>query len=142
MGDQDNLGANLRADVHGFSPAVRDNFEQFDFDTQIDRLTKANLLYLVSEKFTTVELHPKNVSNAQMGSLFEEPICKFAEFSNETAGVTDGARMSGYAPYNALWKAPYDAAPIHQQLNLRTDKFTCERVFSTDRVPTLVWPVQ
>ena len=49
MGDQDNLGANLRSYVHGFSPAVRDIFEQFDFDTQIDRLTKANLLYLVSE---------------------------------------------------------------------------------------------
>ena len=86
MGDQDNLGANLRSYVHGFSPAVRDIFEQFDFDTQIDRLTKANLLYLVSEKFTTIDLHPKNVSNAQMGSIFEELIRKFAELSNETAG--------------------------------------------------------
>ncbi len=86
MGDQDNLGANLRSYVHGFSPAVRDIFEQFDFDTQIDRLTKANLLYLVSEKFSIIDLHPKKVSNAEMGSIFEELIRKFAELSNETAG--------------------------------------------------------
>ena len=41
-GDQDNIGENLRAYVHGFSPAVRDIFEQFDFDTKIDRLAKAS----------------------------------------------------------------------------------------------------
>tara|TARA_R110000744_G_scaffold255462_1_gene370966 strand:- start:22719 stop:24461 length:1743 start_codon:yes stop_codon:yes gene_type:complete len=86
MGDQDNIGENLRAYILGFSPAVRDIFESFDFYNQIDKLTKANLLYLVTEKFSQVDLHPDRVSNADMGLVFEELIRKFAELSNETAG--------------------------------------------------------
>jgi type I restriction enzyme M protein len=86
MGDQDHIGENLRAYVQAFSPAVRDIFDNFDFHTQIDKLQKAKLLYKVTEKFTTIDLHPDRVSNAQMGSVFEELIRKFAELSNETAG--------------------------------------------------------
>jgi type I restriction enzyme M protein len=86
MGDQDHIGENLRAYMHAFSPAVRDIFESFDFHTQIDRLAKAGLLYLVTEKFATIDLHPDTASNAQMGAVFEELIRKFAELSNETAG--------------------------------------------------------
>ena len=86
MGDQDHIGENLRAYMQAFSPAVRDIFESFDFHTQIDRLTKCGLLYLVSEKFANIDLHPEVVSNAQMGAVFEELIRKFAELSNETAG--------------------------------------------------------
>jgi type I restriction enzyme M protein len=86
MGDQDHIGENLRAYMQAFSPAVRDIFERFEFHTQIDRLAKAGLLYLVTEKFATIDLHPDVVSNAQMGTVFEELIRKFAELSNETAG--------------------------------------------------------
>jgi type I restriction enzyme M protein len=86
MGDQDHIGENLRAYLQAFSPAVRDIFESFDFHVQIDRLAKANLLYLVTEKFANIDLHPDEVSNAQMGAVFEELIRKFAELSNETAG--------------------------------------------------------
>lgn len=86
MGDQDHIGENLRKYLQAFSPAVRDIFEHFEFHTQIDRLAKAGLLYLVTEKFATIDLHPEAVSNAQMGAVFEELIRKFAELSNETAG--------------------------------------------------------
>lgn len=86
MGDQDNIGENLRAYVQAFSAPVRDIFEHFEFHTQIDKLSKAGLLYLVTEKFANVDLHPDVVSNAQMGLVFEELIRKFAELSNETAG--------------------------------------------------------
>ena len=86
MGDQDHIQENLLAYVQAFSPAVRDIFECFDLHTQIDRLTKARLLYLVVEKFSNIDLHPSVVSNAQMGAVFEEMIRKFAELSNETAG--------------------------------------------------------
>ncbi|HEY6642183.1 class I SAM-dependent DNA methyltransferase [Povalibacter sp.] len=86
MGDQDHIAENLRKYMEGFSPAVRDIFERFEFHTQIDRLDKARLLYLVTEKFTNVDLHPKVVSNAEMGQVFEELIRRFAELSNETAG--------------------------------------------------------
>jgi type I restriction enzyme M protein len=86
MGDQDHIGENLRAYMQAFSPAVRDIFESFEFHTQIDKLAKSGLLYLVTEKFANIDLHPEVVSNAQMGAVFEELIRKFAELSNETAG--------------------------------------------------------
>jgi type I restriction enzyme M protein len=86
MGDQDSIAENLRHYVQHFSPAVRDIFESFEFHLQIDRLAKANLLYLVTEKFANIDLHPNKVSNAEMGLVFEELIRKFAELSNETAG--------------------------------------------------------
>lgn len=86
LGDQDHIRQNLYSYIQGFSPAVRDIFERFDFHTQVERLGKANLLYLVTEKFAHVNLHPHEVDNAQMGLVFEELIRKFAELSNETAG--------------------------------------------------------
>src|SRR5207237_9189339 len=85
-GDQDHIKENLFAYMQAFSPAVRDIFESFDFPTQIDRLAKSSLLYLVAEKFAHIDLHPETVSNARMGAVFEELIRKFAELSNETAG--------------------------------------------------------
>jgi type I restriction enzyme M protein len=86
MGDQDHIRENLFAYIQAFSPAVRDIFERFEFYAQIDRLAKADLLYLVTEKFAQIDLHPDKVSNSQMGLVFEELIRKFAEISNETAG--------------------------------------------------------
>ncbi len=86
MGDQDHTKENLFSYIQGFSSAVRDIFERFDFYTQVDRLAKAGLLYQVAERFAHVDLHPDQVSNSQMGLVFEELIRKFAEISNETAG--------------------------------------------------------
>lgn len=86
LGDQDNIRRNLYDYVQAFSPAARDIFERFDFFTQVERLAKANLLYLVTEKFANIDLHPEAVDNEQMGLVFEELIRKFAEISNETAG--------------------------------------------------------
>jgi len=86
MGDQDHIGENLRAYLQAFSPAVRDIFESFEFHTQIDKLAKSGLLYMVAEKFASIDLHPDAVSNAEMGAVFEELIRKFSELSNETAG--------------------------------------------------------
>jgi type I restriction enzyme M protein len=86
LGDPDNIAANLMSYIQGFSPSVRDIFERFDFLNQIDKLAKAKLLFLVTEKFAGIDLHPDRVSNADMGSVFEELIRKFAEASNETAG--------------------------------------------------------
>ena len=86
IGDQDNIGTNLLSYIQGFSPEVRDIFEQFEFAAQIDRLAKNGLLYQVTERFAQIDLHPDKVDNNQMGLVFEELIRKFAEISNETAG--------------------------------------------------------
>ena len=47
LDDPTNIADNLRAYIAGFSPGARDVIEKFDFDAQIDRLDRANLLYLV-----------------------------------------------------------------------------------------------
>jgi type I restriction enzyme M protein len=86
LGDQDHIRQNLYEYIQGFSPEANDIFERFDFYTQVERLAKADLLYLVTEKFANIDLHPDAVDNAQMGLVFEELIRKFAELSNETAG--------------------------------------------------------
>ncbi|MBP6809749.1 MAG: SAM-dependent DNA methyltransferase [Chromatiaceae bacterium] len=86
LGDAANVRANLATYVTSFSDNVRDLFERFNFPTTLDRLDQDNLLYLVAREFAAMDLHPQRVSNATMGTLFEELIRKFAELSNETAG--------------------------------------------------------
>lgn len=86
MGDPASIKANLIDYLHGFSENVRDIFERFEFEKQIEKLDGENLLYLVTQKFTGVDLHPNKVTNIEMGLMFEELIRKFAETSNETAG--------------------------------------------------------
>ncbi|OGA81269.1 MAG: restriction endonuclease subunit M [Burkholderiales bacterium RIFCSPHIGHO2_01_FULL_63_240] len=86
VGDPDNIAHNLFTYVQGFSADVRDIFDHFEFQAQVERLAKAGLLYQVAEKFAQIDLHPDKVSNMQMGLVFEELIRKFAEISNETAG--------------------------------------------------------
>ncbi|MEN9353527.1 MAG: hypothetical protein RL318_852 [Fibrobacterota bacterium] len=86
LGDPDHVGSNLYSYLQAFSPAVRDVFERFEFQAQLDKLDKAGLLYKVTEKFARIDLSPEAVDNHQMGLVFEELIRKFAELSNETAG--------------------------------------------------------
>lgn len=86
LDDPGQIAGNLRAYIAGFSPSARDIIEKFDFDTQITKLDRGNLLYLVISKFAEIDLHPNIVSNLEMGYLYEELIRKFSELSNETAG--------------------------------------------------------
>ena len=86
LDDPSNAADQLRGYVAGFSENVREVFEKFDLDTQISRLDSANLLYLVLGKFVDIDLGPENVSNTEMGYLYEELVRKFSELSNETAG--------------------------------------------------------
>ncbi|MEJ6722199.1 N-6 DNA methylase, partial [Ilumatobacter sp.] len=86
LDDPEHLADNLRAYIAGFSPEVREIIENFDLDTQIAKLDKANLLYLVLGEFVQLDLHPDTVSNLEMGYLYEELIRRFSELSNETAG--------------------------------------------------------
>ncbi|SMQ70954.1 class I SAM-dependent DNA methyltransferase [Agreia sp. VKM Ac-1783] len=86
MGDPAGIKANLVDYIHGFSENVRDIFERFEFEKQIEKLDAENLLYLVTQRFAAVDLHPNKVTNIEMGLMFEELIRKFAETSNETAG--------------------------------------------------------
>jgi type I restriction enzyme M protein len=86
MSDPNNIRANLESYINDFSPNAREIFEKYEFAVQIDKLDEANLLYMIIEKFASIDLHPDSLSNHQMGLMFEELIRKFAEASNETAG--------------------------------------------------------
>jgi type I restriction enzyme M protein len=86
LDDPANVAGNLRSYIAGFSPSAREVIEKFGFDTQIVRLERANLLYLVVSQFADVDLHPNAVSNLEMGYLYEELVRRFSELSNETAG--------------------------------------------------------
>ncbi len=85
-GDTGNLRANLVSYIEAFSPNVRDIFERYEFSAQLAKLDENDLLLLVAQKFSQIDLHPEAVSNVEMGLIFEELIRKFAEASNETAG--------------------------------------------------------
>lgn len=83
---QKNIRANLSNYIQHFSKDAREIFEHFKFDEFTGLLDDANLLYKVIQKFASTDLSPENISNHDMGLVFEELIRRFAESSNETAG--------------------------------------------------------
>lgn len=78
--------ANLEDYIAKFSANARQVFEHFAFDGWLSKLENANLLYLVTQKFASIDLHPSVISNHEMGLVFEHLIRKFAESANDTAG--------------------------------------------------------
>ena len=85
-GDPDNIEKHLVSYINGFSRSVRDIFDYFEFENEIERMHKTNILYLVTSRFASVDLHPDTVPNEQMGLIFENLIRRFNELANETAG--------------------------------------------------------
>ncbi len=86
LSDPDQLRQNLLHYLASFSMNAQDVFLRYKFAEQIEFLSAKNLLYLVLQSFTSIDLRPSAISNADMGLVFEELIRKFAELSNETAG--------------------------------------------------------
>ena len=85
-GDPDNIDRHLVSYIQGFSANARRIFDYFAFESEIERLREANLLYLVVSRFCDVQLHPGKVRNDEMGLIFENLIRRFNELANETAG--------------------------------------------------------
>lgn len=84
--DHNNIAANLRNYINGFSIGAKDIIDYFSFDDQIKKLDEYDLLYLIVKKFAEAGDQFKGVTSIEMGYIFEELIRKFAELSNETAG--------------------------------------------------------
>src|SRR5438876_10652728 len=85
-GDPDNIEKHLVSYIKGFSANVRTIFDFFEFENEIEKMQEANILYLVVSKFCDADLHPDNLSNIEMGLIFENLIRRFNELANETAG--------------------------------------------------------
>ena len=97
---QQQLKADFEAYLDGFSPNVQDILENFEFRNQIPRLSKADALATVIEKFLSpdINLSPNPVLNGDgsvkhpgldnhaMGTIFEELVRRFNEENNEEAG--------------------------------------------------------
>lgn len=96
--NQQKLKADFEAYLDGFSPNVQEILDNFEFRNQIPRLSKADALGTLIEKYLEPKLnlspHPvKNGSgtypgldNHSMGTIFEELVRKFNEENNEEAG--------------------------------------------------------
>ena len=85
---QQQLKTDFEAYLDGFSPNVQDIIENFEFRNQIPRLSKADALGTLIEKFLSpdIDLSPTGLDNHGMGTLFEELVRRFNEENNEEAG--------------------------------------------------------
>jgi type I restriction enzyme M protein len=86
LADAPHLATNLGNYIAGFSPNMREVLERFDFDNTLGKLDEAGLLFQVVERFKKVDLHPDQVDNPTMGTIFEELLRKFNEALNENPG--------------------------------------------------------
>lgn len=88
LDDPDNIEANFRDYLNGFSENVQDIIEKFKFDGHITTMANKGILYIVIKEFTSpkANLHPGVISNLEMGYIFEEIIRRFSEAHNEDAG--------------------------------------------------------
>lgn len=104
---------NLEDYIAKFSANAHQVFQHFNFSAWLTRLENANLLFLVTQKFASIDLHPKTISNHEMGLVFEHLIRKFAESANDTAGEfftpRDVVRLATTLVF----------APDHQALNAK-----------------------
>jgi type I restriction enzyme M protein len=97
---QSQLKVDFEAYLDGFSPNVQEILENFEFRNQLPKLSKADVLGTLIEKFldSSINLGPKPVLNGDgsvkypgldnhaMGTIFEELVRRFNEANNEEAG--------------------------------------------------------
>ncbi|AWL98622.1 type I restriction-modification system subunit M [Bradyrhizobium amphicarpaeae] len=97
---QAQLKADFEAFLDGFSPNVQVILDNFEFRNQLPKLSKADVLGTLIEKFldSSINLGPKPVLNGDgsekhpgldnhaMGTIFEELVRRFNESNNEEAG--------------------------------------------------------
>ncbi len=97
---QQQLKADFEAYLDGFSPNVEDILDNFEFRNQIPRLSKADALGTLIEKFLnpSINLSPNPILNVDgsvkhpgldnhaMGTIFEELLRRFNEENNEEQG--------------------------------------------------------
>ena len=84
--DPTNIKQNFENYIQGFSENVRDIVKNFNLQPLVDKLHENEKLYLLIDKYTTVDLHPDTIDNHQMGTIYEELLRKFSEMTNEESG--------------------------------------------------------
>ena len=74
MDDSNAIEANRRDYINGFSEDVREIMDNFEIFSVIDKLSRANLLYLVVQRFSEIDMSDTQIDNLEMGYMFEELI--------------------------------------------------------------------
>ena len=86
--DPDHVEENLNDYIQGFSPNIRQIITRFGFKNEIERMAEAKLLLRVLGKFAgpKLDLSPSNMTNLDMGYLYEECLRLASDLSNKEAG--------------------------------------------------------
>ena len=89
LADPENIEANFRDYLSGFSANVQDVLAKFDFDAVIKRLVDSNTLYLTIKEFAGPKgyLGPDKISAVDCGYIFEDLVRRFSESFGEEAGA-------------------------------------------------------
>lgn len=89
VADPENIEANFRDYLAGFSPNIQDILAKFDFDNIIKRMVESNTLYLVIREFNSSKgyLGPDKISAVDCGYIFEDLVKRFSESYGEEAGA-------------------------------------------------------
>jgi type I restriction enzyme M protein len=109
--DPENIAANFRAYVNGFSDNVLDILTRMDFNATIDRMIDAGVLYQVITEFCTEkgDMSPDKISAVDMGYVFENLVQRFSESYDEEAGAHFTSRDIIYTMCDLLVSADKNA---------------------------------
>lgn len=80
------LEDNFRAYLNGFSKNVRDILDHFNYHATVTQLVKNNRLAPILNQYKRLALGPAQLSNLEMGYVYEELLRRFSEQSGEEAG--------------------------------------------------------
>ena len=89
LADPENIEANFRDYLAGFSSNVQDVLSKFDFESVIKRMVDSNTLYLTIKEFNSPKgyLGPDKISAVDCGYIFEDLVRRFSESFGEEAGA-------------------------------------------------------
>lgn len=82
--DPNNIEANFREYISGFSKNVRDILNGLSLNNQIKTMNEGGVLHQIVKAFSELDLAPDKVDSIQMGYIFENLIGRF--FQNVDAG--------------------------------------------------------
>ena len=88
LSEPKNLKANMLAYLNSYSENVKDIIDKFELVNIVEKCARDGILYALIEKFTDPKLaiSPEELSNHDMGHVFEDLIRRFNEENNEEAG--------------------------------------------------------
>jgi len=88
LNEPKNLRENTLSYLNSYSDNVKDIIDKFELKNIVEKCSRDGILFSLIEKFTDpkVAISPTDLSNHEMGHIFEDLIRRFNEENNEEAG--------------------------------------------------------